>query len=113
MHELPVAQNILAIGIRHAEKVKADRITRFNLVIGQFASVVDDSILFYWDLISKSTIAEGSTLVFTRLPAQFKCLNCGDEFGWDDLVAECPTCKSTKVKLLAGSEFYIESIEVE
>ena len=69
MHELSVTESILEIALRHASKTKAARITNLYLVIGQLASIVDDSVQFYWDIISKDTIAEGAKLHFKRLPA--------------------------------------------
>ena len=64
MHELSVTESILEISLRHANKVNAKRITNLYLVIGQLASIVDDSVQFYWDIISKGTIAEGAMLHF-------------------------------------------------
>lgn len=113
MHELPVAQNILEIGLKHAREANAHKITKIHLVIGQFSSIIDDSILFYWDLISKGTLAEGSVITFKRIPAQFECLDCHATVDWDQIQGECPHCHSARLKLLTGTEFFIESIEVE
>ncbi len=59
MHEMSVTQSLLEIALRHAEQADAQRITRLNLIIGELASVVDNSVQFYWDIISKETIAAG------------------------------------------------------
>ena len=47
MHELPVTESILEIALRHAQKADATRITDLHLVIGQLATLVDDSIFGY------------------------------------------------------------------
>jgi hydrogenase nickel incorporation protein HypA/HybF len=39
-------------------------------VIGRLASIVDDSIQFYWDMISEGTICQGAKLHFKRVPAE-------------------------------------------
>ena len=52
MHELAVTENILNIALTHAEKSDAARITNLYLVIGQLSSVLDDSVQFYWDLLT-------------------------------------------------------------
>jgi len=113
MHELPITENILEIALRHADKAHARRITDINLVIGQLSSIVDDSISFYWDIISKGTIAEGAELHFRRIPTELLCLDCNQRYnpGKSDLA--CPSCHSTKVKVVAGEEFFLETIEVE
>ena len=74
MHELSVTQSILEISLRHASDANARKITNLYLVVGQLATIVDDSVQFYWDMISEGTIAEGATLHFKRLPAKLICL---------------------------------------
>jgi len=112
MHELPVTQSILEIAIRHAGEAK--RITRVNLVIGDLSSFVGDSVEFYWDMLSKDTIAEGAELHFRRIKTRFYCSECENKFhpsDSNDFV--CPECGSAKVRVIAGKEFRMESIEVE
>ena len=77
MHELAVTQSILDISLRHASEAGAKRITDINLVVGQFSSIVDDSVQFYWDIIAKETIAYGATLHFNRIPGEMTCGSCG------------------------------------
>ena len=113
MHELAVTQSILDISLRHAQKVDAKRIVTINLVVGKFSSVVDDSVQFYWDLIAKDTIAEGARLNFERIPAQLECLDCSTRYALDGREMACPNCQGTKVRIAAGKEFYVSSIEVE
>ena len=113
MHELPITESILEIAIRHAEKAGAKRITDIHLVIGQLSSIVDESVSFYWDIISKDTIAEGAELHFRRVQIQMLCLDCNQRYhpGKGDLA--CPSCQSSKVKVIAGEEFSLEAIEVD
>ena len=111
MHELAVTQSILDIALRHADD--AGRITQLNLVVGDLASIVDESVQFYWDIVSQGTAAEGAKLHFTRIKTRFQCQACGDEFEPDDRLFECPHCGSNQVSLVAGREFRLESIEVE
>lgn len=113
MHELSVTESILEIALRHADQANARRVTHLYLVIGQLASIVDDSVQFYWDIISKNTIADGATLHFKRLPATMLCLECNQQYrpGEDGFV--CPACHSDHVKVITGEEFYMEAIDVE
>ena len=113
MHELPVTESILEISLRHGRDAGAKRITDLHLVIGQLASIVDDSVQFYWDIISKGTLAEGAVLHFRRIPAEMLCKDCGTRYqpSGDDFA--CPQCGGIHVKITAGEEFYLESIDVE
>jgi len=113
MHELPITEGLLNLALKHANQAGAERITQLNLVIGQLASVVDDSIQFYWDIISKDTIAEGAKLEFRRVPAVLHCWNCEAEFNPNGRDYLCPQCGSARVKVVAGDDFLLESIDVD
>lgn len=112
MHELMVTESILEIAVRHAEKAGAARVTDLNLVIGELSSVVDDSVQFYWDFVSEGTVAEGAKLHFRRIPAELACQDCGQRYGLSQDLT-CPACRSNNIRVLAGREFYLESIEVD
>ncbi|MCL5256473.1 MAG: hydrogenase maturation nickel metallochaperone HypA [Chloroflexi bacterium] len=113
MHELTVTQNVLDIAIEHARQGGATRITRINLVIGEMSSIIDDSVQFYFDFISKGTMAEGAELQFRRIPAQFRCSECGQMFTPEGDDYRCPRCAGLGIVTDVGSEFYVESIEVD
>ena len=113
MHELAVTQNLLEIALRHADQAGARRIVRLNLVIGELASIIDDSVQFYWDIVSKDTIAEGANLHFDRVPGSLRCQNCGHTFPLDGRKYACPACDGKNVAIVAGDDFRLESIEVD
>ena len=113
MHELSVTQSILDIVLEKAGEAQASRIAKINLVIGEMSSVVDDCVQFYFDFMSKDTMASGATLTFKRIPTQVRCRNCGSPFSPDGSSWNCPQCGKWDVEILAGQEFYIDSIEVE
>ena len=113
MHELPVTQSLLEIATRHAQQSDAQRILSLNIVIGQLATIVDDSVQFYWDLIAKDTIAEGAQLNFRRIPAELECQDCNRRYIPGPAELSCPDCQSSNVKIVAGKEFFLESIDVE
>ncbi|HEX2980856.1 MAG TPA: hydrogenase maturation nickel metallochaperone HypA [Anaerolineaceae bacterium] len=112
MHELAVTESILEIALKHAELAKAKRVTDIHLVIGRLSSIVDDSVQFYWDMISENTICSGAKLHFTRVPAQLLCLDCGKEYTLTGELTGCPNCQSARIKVVSGEEFRMDSIEV-
>ena len=113
MHELAVTEGILNIAVQHASRAGAVRVTGLNLVIGQLASIVDDSVQFYWDMISEGTICAGAQLHFERRPATLKCLDCDQAYALDGVLTDCPNCHSVRIKVMTGEEFFVESIEIE
>jgi len=113
MHELSVTESVLEIACKHAEKAKAKKVTDIHLVIGRLSSIVDDSVQFYWNVISKDTICEDANLHFKREPAVLVCLDCQTEYTLEDELTGCPNCGGARIRVLSGDEFNLESIEIE
>ena len=114
MHELSITQSVLEIALRYGVQAQATRITDLHLIIGQLSTVVDDSVQFYWDLIAKGTLAEGAQLHFKRIPAQLECSDCNHTYILEgNQLDGCPACESFNVKVIAGKDFKLESIEIE
>jgi len=113
MHELAVTESILNIATKHARQSEAKRVTDVHLVIGDLSSIVDDSVQFYWDMITKNTLCENARLHFERIPAKLECRDCGHQFTIVDGLQPCPKCNSVRVKVIAGEEFLVDSLEIE
>ena len=113
MHELAVTESLLNISLKHADQAGATQINDIYIVIGQLASIIDDSVEFYWDIISKGTIAENAKLHFKRIPTEFLCMDCNQIYNPINNEFLCPTCNSAHIKIIKGREFYVESIDIE
>jgi hydrogenase nickel incorporation protein HypA/HybF len=113
MHELSVTESVLEIACKHAEKAQAKKVTDIYLVIGKLSSIVDDSVQFYWDFISKGTVCEEATLHFKRTPAILVCLDCDQKYQLEEELTPCPNCGSARIRVVSGDEFNLESIEVQ
>ncbi len=110
MHELTVTESLLRLALDHAD---GGRITDLYIVVGQLSSFVDDSVQFYWNIISEGTLAEHSRLHFRRPTAEMQCSECQYQYQLSADHFACPNCGSAKVQLLSGNEFYLDAIEVE
>ena len=113
MHELSVTESVLEIACKHAEKAQAKKVTDIHLVIGKLSSIIDDSVQFYWDIISKDTLCEDAQLHFKRLPAELVCSECSTQYKLENDLIPCPNCGSARVRVVSGDEFNLESIEIE
>jgi hydrogenase nickel incorporation protein HypA/HybF len=113
MHELSVTEEVLRIASEHAQEARATRITAIHLVVGDLSSIVDDSVQFYFDFLSRGTIAEGARLQFTRVPPRLRCRQCAGEFAMGPMDWTCPHCGALGGDVVAGREFYLDAIEVE
>jgi hydrogenase nickel incorporation protein HypA/HybF len=110
MHELTVVENLLRLALQHGEGVP---VTDLYIVIGQLSSFVDESVQFYWDIISEGTPAAGARLHFQRVAAEMQCNDCGQQYRLREDQFVCPNCGSSNIQLLCGNEFYLDSIEVK
>ena len=113
MHELAITQSILDIAKKAAEEHGAKKVQSVRIMLGEYSGVVPQCIQYYFDVISKDTIAEGAVLDIRRLPVVIHCNACGKESEIERLHVSCPLCGSADLKLIQGREFYIESMEVE
>jgi hydrogenase nickel incorporation protein HypA/HybF len=77
MHELGVTQAILDTALRYAQQGGAHKIKALSLRVGALSGVVADSVHFYFDFVSKDTIAEGAQLRIEVVPPRARCQACG------------------------------------
>ena len=112
MHELAVTESILEIATQTAKEHAATKVTDIYLRLGQLSSIVDESVQFYWDIISQGTLAEGAELHFTHVPARLRCKDCGTEFELTEELTPCPACQSITLEIIQGEEFQVDAIEI-
>jgi hydrogenase nickel incorporation protein HypA/HybF len=113
VHELAATRGILDVALEAARDAGADRVLGIDLVVGELASIVDDSVQFYFDILSRATPAEGARLRFRRESARGRCADCGHSFPVrPPLPRACPGCASAALDVTGGQEFYVDSIEV-
>ncbi|WP_129677606.1 hydrogenase maturation nickel metallochaperone HypA [Candidatus Chloroploca sp. Khr17] len=111
MHELAITEGLLKVAVGAAD---GRRIRSISLVIGALSSVVDDSVQFYFDILSRESAAEGAQLVFRRIPADGICLACGTTtLVTPPLPLACAACGSRQLRVTGGDQFQVESIEVD
>lgn len=113
MHEMSITESVLRIALNHAEQAAAQRIVHVHLVVGELSNVSQDSVRFYFEALSKGTLAEAAVLHFRAVCTRFRCRHCGQEFEPEGLDWNCPHCQALGGEVIAGREFYVESIEVE
>ena len=113
MHEFAITQSMLDLVLEQAEKAGAKEVEKISLVIGEMCGVVEEPVQFYFDFLSKGTIAEGATLSFTMVPTTARCRHCGKVFELGEFEWTCPDCGDNGLEIIAGKELWVESIEVE
>ncbi len=113
MHEMAITQSILRIALDAAQKNGAKRVLAINLRLGDFSDVVPAYVQAYFDIVSEGTMACGARITETRTPARVRCRDCGGESVIEKRHIQCPRCQSANLELLSGTEFTVESVEIE
>lgn len=113
MHEFSIMSYLLEMVEAEARQCGASRVIAINLVMGERASVIDDSLLFHFDLLTPGTLAAGARLNVRRTPMSFHCVGCGKNYIPVVGTFECPTCGKVGTLTSDGSELLVESIEIE
>jgi hydrogenase nickel incorporation protein HypA/HybF len=113
MHEYSITESILSMALEKAAEAEASKITRINLVIGELSGVVSECVQFYFDFLSKDTIASGAGLAFESTPTKLRCRKCEAVFSPINHDWSCPHCHEIGIEIVSGRECYMESIEVE
>jgi hydrogenase nickel incorporation protein HypA/HybF len=91
----------------------ADKVVAINLVVGERTGFVDDSLLFYFDLLTPGTVVEGARLNVRRVPMRFQCAACDRTYSPVGADFGCPTCGAVGQVTDDGAAMMIESIEIE
>jgi hydrogenase nickel incorporation protein HypA/HybF len=110
MHELSLAGSIVETVNRHGAGRK---VTGVQMRIGTMRQVVPASLEFYFVICSKDTLCEGADFQQEIILAKLRCKDCSTEWELEIPDFRCPSCASIEVDVLAGSEFEVESIDVE
>ncbi len=113
MHEMGVAQQMINIALASIPTdIINPKVERLNLKIGNLAAVVEESLRFCFEIISKESALEGAELVIEHVPVQVRCKKCNKVWKVDGPIFSCQSCKDSGIEVISGRELEIVSIEV-
>src|SRR3954451_12894977 len=107
MHELGIAQEIVAIV---SGRARGARVTRVVVEIGKLAAVLPDALRFCFDLCVEGTEVEGASLFIIETPGRARCRDCGGDVWLDRPFGRCG-CGSTDLDWLSGEELKVKEFE--
>lgn len=110
MHELSICSAISDAVNEHAAGRPVERI---HLRIGHFKQIVPETLQYCWGLQTPDSPLKDVPLDISYVPAVIRCDECSTETTLTDPVLVCGVCESRAVRLIAGEEFLIESIDVQ
>ena len=110
MHELAIADAVVATALRHAT---GRRIARVELKVGRLRQVVPSALAFSFKLVTVGTPADGAELDIEEIPARVSCRDCRAQSLVTDFPLVCGRCDSLHVELIAGDELFVDALELE
>jgi hydrogenase nickel incorporation protein HypA/HybF len=111
MQEFSIITNIIKIVDEISEKENFSKVNKVNLMIGKMRQVVPETLTFAFETISKGTKCEAATLNIEHVAIKVECNICGKVYEVDKFDYVCPECEKADLKLLAGQEIVLKSIE--
>ncbi len=112
MHELSIALGIVKIAEDETAKVKAEKVTKIELVVGVLSGIELDSLNFVWESAVKDTVLEHALKKIIVVEGRGKCIDCDTEFEMENMYDCCPNCNSNFKGILKGKELKVKALEV-
>jgi len=113
MHEMSIALSIVEAVDVKARVEGAGKISCIDLLIGKLAGIEPESLKFCFSAAAKGTLAEDALLAIDEPEGIGECGECCTRFPVTFYYAECPKCRSLRIKIVSGEEFLIQSITIE
>ena len=110
MHELSLTRHVVSMV---AERAGARRVTAVRLRIGRLSGVSAEAVRFAFDVCAQGTCVEGARLLIASPEGRGECPVCGRSFAMESVIETCSSCTMTPLRIVAGEELMIESIEME
>jgi hydrogenase nickel incorporation protein HypA/HybF len=107
MHELGIAQEVVAIVAQHARR----KVIRVVLEIGKLSAILPDAIRFSFDICSEGTVVEGAVLEIIEIPGRARCRACDREVILERPFGRCE-CGGSDLEWLTGEELRVKEYEV-
>ncbi|WP_028587024.1 hydrogenase maturation nickel metallochaperone HypA [Desulfocurvus vexinensis] len=116
MHEMSIAQSLVAIIKEEMEKHGLTRLHAVRVCHGRLAALVPDALAFAFEACTLGTPMQGVRLELAEIPIVLRCSQCAQEFSPEqgDLFMPCPACgEGLGHEVLQGKELYLDNIEAE
>ena len=110
MHELSIAEAVVAIAEQHA---RGRRVEVVELKVGHLRQVVPGALELAFQLVAEGTVVEGAELAIEQVPVRVRCRDCAAESGAVEFPLGCPSCGGLDVEVVAGEELHVEALELE
>ena len=109
MHELGLAEGILAVAL---DVAAGERVERVRVSVGALQRVVPDSLQFCFELAARDTHASTAVIEIEETPTRLRCRACRTERTVESEALACSACEAFDVELLAGDGVSVDAVKV-
>jgi hydrogenase nickel incorporation protein HypA/HybF len=113
MHELSIALSMIEMAGEELRENGGTKVDAVHLKLGRLSGVVEDALLFSWEVACAGTSLEGSRLIIEDVPIVVRCENCREDktlAAINRLV--CPVCENPTPEILQGRELLVTALEI-
>lgn len=123
MHEVSVISGIVNAVLKELEKYDTVKVFNVNILIGDMTLLGEEQLMFAYEIVTRETLLEGSTLIIEREPIGVICDKCGyegpvkmlesgDYIAHSIPIMSCPECGGN-VKVKTGQSCCVKSLDIE
>lgn len=112
MHEMMVAQSLMAIISQEAAKNNAKPLVA-KISCGTLNGVNDEALRFAFEAAAKGTACEGVKLQIEHKPLQARCRLCDRRFDVEFSAPKCSQCSGDDFELLPDAPLVLEEIDFQ
>lgn len=109
MHEIGVAEGILAVAVGVAA---GERVERVRVRVGALHRVTVDSLRFCFELTARETLAAEAVIEVDEVAVRVRCRRCAVESTLDGETIACRACDALDVEVIAGAELVVDAVKV-
>ncbi len=113
MHELSIAYSLVQLTSKAAQEAGIRSVQAVHLKLGELSGVVEEALLFSYDIAAQGTLLAGSKLIIERIPVIVNCPSCGEVKLPTIQRFRCPICQTPTADLVHGRELEVSSLEYE
>ena len=113
MHELSIALELVELAVAEGRRLGDVRVVALHLRLGPLSGVVEDALLFSFDVAAAGTAIEGARLRIEREPLTAWCEACADTRVLDSPQhRRCPVCDRPTPELVTGTALELTALEI-
>lgn len=112
MHEMALAESVLAIVERTARGSAAARVMAVRLDIGALSHVDPEALRTCFEVVKRHSVAADAALEIESTPGQGWCMQCAKTVALPARGEPCPDCGSYQVEVTRGADMRVRDIAV-